>query len=104
MKLKITMLLILFISMATMAYSSADMDSDKAQLWEALKGFLVLAFLTPFGWGALLIIIYLFFKLGFKATKAVVTADYSEMPSEEKEITMKRELRQAYIDSKNSGC
>jgi hypothetical protein len=54
---------------------------------------LIYAFMTPFGWGALIVIIYLICSLGSKATKTIASTDYSEMKEDEKEVLMKEEFR-----------
>ena len=92
MKLRIAMLLMLVMSVAAMAAPDEN----------TLGGFIfwctVYAFMTPFGWGALIVLIYVIVTMTKKASQTVASTDYSLMKEEEKEVLMKQELRTAYRD------
>ena len=96
MKLRIAILLMLLMSVVAMAAPDEN----------TLGGFLfwctVYAFMTPFGWGALLVLIYVIVTMIKKASKTVAATDYSLMKEEDKEVLMKQELRTAYRDSRKT--
>jgi hypothetical protein len=64
---------------------------------DLVKAFIFLALVTPFGWGAAFIIIYLLVKALISGTKKIATADHSELSAPEKEVTLKQSMREAYL-------
>ena len=80
MKLRTTMLLVLILSAVALASSYDPYDiSFGEQLANLTRELIFLAFVTPFGWGAMFVIGYLIVTMSVKGGKKLATTDYSEM-------------------------
>lgn len=93
--MNITILLVLVMSWSVMALDRLPRPED-ATTMESLRslviGLLFLAFLTPFGWGVLaLIIMGLCMAVG-KGAKKIATTDFSRIPEPEKRDRLLEEL------------
>jgi hypothetical protein len=101
--INVTILLVLVLSQVVMALDRLPRPEDAIfaeniqQLFVAL---LILAFLTPFGWGILALIIIGIILAAVKGAKKAVTADYSVIPDEDKRDMFLEALEQ---ESTNRG-
>ena len=95
MKIRLMLFLVLIMFWVVMALERLPRPEDAfmAEQWTGLfKGLLFLAFLSPIGWG-LMILLTVGFGIGLsKRIKAVITADYSKIPNEDKRDQLLKEL------------
>jgi len=94
MKYRLAMLLVLLTT--AMAFAG-EYDMSFGYFCKCM---LFLAFVTPFGWGAMFVIGYLIVTMSSKGMQKVNATDYSELKVEEKEVLTKRGLREAFIEAK----
>lgn len=93
--LNITILLVLAMSWSAMALERLPRPEDATTMesfQQLLMALFILAFLTPFGWGVLALIIYGLCVAGVKGAKKVATTDFSEIPAYEKRDILLEEL------------
>jgi len=94
--LKMSAVLVLIMVMAVMALEPLPRPEDMTwfeNLKDLLYWSLVYAFLTPIGWGVLVLLIVGLFKLVGHAISTVANTDYSRMTEDDKREELLNELR-----------
>lgn len=98
MRFYISIFFIMLLSKYAFCYLPSDTEGSFADIIRAL---FLLAFLTPFGWAGMIIVVVLIVQGLCKAGKHVATTDYSQMPEEDKENIKATELREVFKSFKN---
>jgi hypothetical protein len=96
--LNVTILLVLAMSWTVMALDRLPRPEDATYMENVqnlIKALLLLAFLTPFGWGILALIIIGTVSALAKGAKKVATTDFSVIPATEKRDLLLEELEKA---------